>query len=53
MLGQKISQEKRYLFMHSSQGEPMGAMMRSTNYTHPDVFIEKFDTVIFIKNNSW
>ena len=25
----------------------MGAMMRISNYTHPDVFIEKGDTVIF------
>ena len=30
-----------------SQGEPMGAMMRISNYTHPDVFIEEGDTVIF------
>ena len=25
----------------------MGAMMRISNYTHPDVFIEKDDAVIF------
>ena len=25
----------------------MGAMMRISNYTHPDVFIEKGDAVIF------
>ena len=25
----------------------MGAMMRIANYTHPDVFIEKGDSVIF------
>ena len=25
----------------------MGAMMRISNYTHPDVFIEKNDAVIF------
>ena len=30
-----------------SQGEPMGAMMRIANYVHPDVFLEKGDTVIF------
>ena len=30
-----------------SQGEPMGAMKRISNYTHPDVFIEKDDAVVF------
>ncbi len=30
-----------------SQGEPMGAMKRISSYTHPDVFIEKGDSVIF------
>jgi len=30
-----------------SQGEPHGAMMRISNYIHPDVMIESGDTVIF------
>ena len=43
----KISREKIVYLCTGSQGEPMGAMMRIINYTHPDVFIEKEDTVIF------
>ena len=43
----KISREKIVYLCTGSQGELMGAMMRIINYTHPDVFIEKEDTVIF------
>ena len=42
-----ISREKIVYLCTGSQGEPMGAMMRISNYTHPDIFIEKDDTVIF------
>ena len=42
-----ISKEKILYLCTGSQGEPMGAMMRISNYTHPDVFIEKGDSVIF------
>ncbi len=42
-----ISREKIVYLCTGSQGEPMGAMMRISNYTHPDVFIEKDDAVIF------
>jgi len=42
-----ISRSKIVYLCTGSQGEPMGAMMRISNYTHPDVFIEKDDTVIF------
>jgi ribonuclease J len=43
----KISREKIVYLCTGSQGEPMGAMMRISSYNHPDVFIEKDDTVIF------
>ncbi|MBT3599755.1 MAG: ribonuclease J, partial [Candidatus Pelagibacter sp.] len=43
----KISREKIVYLCTGSQGEPMAALMRISNYTHPDVFIEKDDTVIF------
>ena len=43
----KISREKIVYLCTGSQGEPNGAMMRITNYVHPDVFIEEGDTVIF------
>ena len=43
----KISREKIVYLCTGSQGEPMGAMMRITNFVHPDVFIEQGDTVIF------
>jgi ribonuclease J len=42
-----ISREKIVYLCTGSQGEPMGAMMRISNYSHPDVFIEKNDAVIF------
>jgi len=43
----KISRNKIVYLCTGSQGEPMGAMNRISNYTHPDVFIEKGDAVIF------
>ena len=42
-----IARDKIVYLCTGSQGEPMGAMTRISNYTHPDVFIEKGDTVIF------
>ena len=42
-----ISREKIIYLCTGSQGEPMGAMMRIANYTHPDVLIERGDSVIF------
>ena len=42
-----FSREKIVYLCTGSQGEPMGAMMRISSYTHPDVFIEKNDAVIF------
>ena len=39
--------EKLVFLCTGSQGEPMGAMKRITKGIHPDVFIEKGDTVIF------
>ena len=43
----KISPKKIIYLCTGSQGEPNGAMMRIANYIHPDVLIEKGDTVIF------
>ena len=43
----KISRNKIVYLCTGSQGEPNGAMMRIVSYTHPDVFIESNDTVIF------
>jgi ribonuclease J len=43
----KISREKIVYLCTGSQGEPNGAMMRISNYIHPDVAIESGDTVIF------
>ena len=43
----KISSEKIIYLCTGSQGEPMGAMNRISNYIHPDVFVEAGDTVIF------
>ncbi len=42
-----ISRDKIVYLCTGSQGEPMGAMNRISNYTHPDIFIEKGDAVIF------
>ena len=42
-----ISREKIVYLCTGSQGEPMGAMNRIVKYTHPDVFIERNDAVIF------
>ena len=42
-----IAREKIVYLCTGSQGEPMGAMNRIANYIHPDVFIERGDTVIF------
>jgi ribonuclease J len=43
----KISRKKIVFLCTGSQGEPNGAMMRISNYIHPDVIIESGDTVIF------
>jgi len=43
----KISREKIIYLCTGSQGEPMGAMMRISSFVHPDVYIDKGDTVIF------
>ena len=42
-----IPRDKIVFLCTGSQGEPMGALNRISNYSHPDVFIEKGDTVIF------
>ncbi len=42
-----ISRDKIVYLCTGSQGEPMGAMNRIVKYTHPDVFIERKDAVIF------
>ena len=43
----KIARHKIVYLCTGSQGEPNGAMMRIANYIHPDILIEKDDTVIF------
>jgi ribonuclease J len=43
----KIEKKKILYLCTGSQGEPNGAMTRISNYTHPDVFVEADDTVIF------
>ena len=43
----KISKERIIFLCTGSQGEPMGALNRIANETHPDVNIENGDTVIF------
>ena len=42
-----IARDKIIYLCTGSQGEPMGAMNRISNYVHPDVFLEAGDTVIF------
>ena len=42
-----ISKNKIIYLCTGSQGEPMGAMNRIINGIHPDVYLEKGDTVIF------
>ena len=42
-----VSKNKILYLATGSQGEPMGATNRIVNGIHPDVFIEKGDTVIF------
>jgi len=43
----KIPREKIIYLCTGSQGEPNGAMMRISNFIHPDILIEAEDTVIF------
>ena len=43
----KLARDKIVYLCTGSQGEPMGALNRISNFTHPDVFLEKDDTVIF------
>ena len=42
-----FSREKIVYLCTGSQGEPMGAMSRISASTHPDIFLEKEDAVIF------
>ena len=42
-----ISRDKIIYLCTGSQGEPLGAMNRISNYVHPDVLLEAGDTVIF------
>ncbi len=42
-----MSREKIVYLCTGSQGEPMGAMNRIVKYTHPDVYIERNDAVVF------
>ena len=43
----KVSKNKILYLATGSQGEPMGAMNRIINGTHPEVFLEEGDCVIF------
>jgi ribonuclease J len=43
----KISKNKILYLATGSQGEPMGAMNRVVNGSHPEVFLEEGDCVIF------
>jgi len=45
----KIPRNKIVYLCTGSQGEPMGAMNRIVNEEHPDVFLDKDDTVIFLQ----
>ena len=47
VMQKKIAREKIVYLCTGSQGEPMAALMRISSNTHPDVFIEKDDAVIF------
>jgi len=42
-----IDRKKIVYLCTGSQGEPNGAMMRISNYSHPDIILEEKDTVIF------
>jgi len=43
----KVSKDKILYLATGSQGEPMGAMNRIVSGSHPEVFLEKGDCVIF------
>ena len=43
----KVSKNKILYLATGSQGEPMGAMNRIVNGSHPDVYLEEGDCVIF------
>jgi len=43
----RIPRDKVIYLCTGSQGESMGAMSRISNYSHPDVLMEKGDAVIF------
>ena len=43
----KVAENKILYLATGSQGEPMGAMNRIINGSHPDVFLEEGDCVIF------
>jgi len=43
----KVTKNKILFLATGSQGEPMGAMNRIVNGSHPDVFLEEGDCVIF------
>ena len=43
----KVSKDKIIYLSTGSQGEPMGATNRIINDTHPDVYLEEGDTIIF------
>ena len=43
----KVSRDKIIYLCTGSQGEPMGAMKRIINGTHPEVFLESGDSIIF------